>query len=191
MDTGERNIWQKIKDRCLNPRSRIFRYYGGRGIKLCARWRRSFETFLKDVGPRPSSKHTIERCDNDGDYGPNNVRWATRREQSRNRRSNRPLTFMGRTMLLGDWARELGMNQPTLSKRLNILNWPVSLALSTKPKIGQQVRKAARLSYKGQTKLLKQWAKEVGIPAERLYERIRNGWLPRKALLTPVRRYSR
>lgn len=81
--------WYNMKTRCENPRSSKYRFYGGRGIKLCERWR-SFEAFLYDMGERPSAAHTIDRYPNkDGDYEPNNCRWATQKEQNANRRSSR------------------------------------------------------------------------------------------------------
>lgn len=85
--TPEYNTWKSIKSRCLNPNSTGYEYYGGRGITICDRWRDSFESFLADVGRRPSAKHSIDRYpDNNGNYEPGNVRWATASEQCFNRR---------------------------------------------------------------------------------------------------------
>jgi hypothetical protein len=76
--------WAMIK-RCHNPNSKSFKHYGARGIRVCSRWRSSFEDFIKDVGPRPPGR-TLDRINNDGDYEPGNVRWATAREQVLNSR---------------------------------------------------------------------------------------------------------
>jgi hypothetical protein len=79
-------VWQAMKDRCLNPNHAAYHNYGGRGIKICPEWQHSFAAFLRDVGPRPSPDLSIDRIDNDGNYEPGNVRWATRSEQTRNQR---------------------------------------------------------------------------------------------------------
>jgi hypothetical protein len=75
-----------MKSRCHNPNFKHYNYYGGRGISVCDRWRASFECFLADMGDKPTSSHTLDRINNDGNYEPGNVRWATMQEQAKNRR---------------------------------------------------------------------------------------------------------
>lgn len=87
--TAEYRTWSGIKDRCLNPNNHTFRYYGGRGIFVCERWKLSYLNFLDDMGRRPSGRHSIDRINNDDGYYKENCRWATKSEQAFNRRPKR------------------------------------------------------------------------------------------------------
>lgn len=86
---AEWRVWQAMKRRCYNPRAQNYKYYGGRGITVCERWRDSFAAFSEDMGPRPTPKHTIDRKDNDGNYEPENCKWSTPIEQRANRRDTK------------------------------------------------------------------------------------------------------
>ncbi len=121
--------WTEIRQRCLNPNSASFRHYGRRGITVAAQWD-DFLQFLQDIGEPPSPRHTIDRINNDGNYEPGNVRWATPSEQNSNTRQNHIITFQGRTQTMEMWAKEIGIHQSTLSARLNKLRWSVKKALS-------------------------------------------------------------
>ena len=118
--------YQAMLARCRNPN----RWYADRGIKVCARWkgRNGFANFLADMGKRPDG-HTIERRKVQEGYSPANCFWLAKSLQNRNTRSNRMLTFQGKTQCLAAWAEELGLNRRTLGKRIEA-GWPVSRALT-------------------------------------------------------------
>lgn len=119
--------WRNMMQRCHNPANRWYKNHGARGIKVCERWHR-FENFLADMGYRPEDM-TIERCDNDGPYSPENCIWATRAVQSRNKRNNVWLTYNGETLCLTDWTKRCGFSFSTINGRLS-RGWSVEEALT-------------------------------------------------------------
>lgn len=120
--------WASIRDRCNNPRTPTYDRYGGRGISICARWN-EFINFLSDMGPRPSPVHSVDRIDNNGNYEPGNCRWATEKEQARNRRSNLLFTVDGETLPLACWVERAGLKYSCVSARLH-RGWSLEDALS-------------------------------------------------------------
>jgi hypothetical protein len=127
--TAEYRTWGGIIKRCTNPKTKAFKYYGARGIRVCDRWRESFEAFLADVGPRPSPRHSIDRIDNDGNYEPGNVRWATREEQMRNRSTAHHVEAFGERLTAAEWSERKGIPYATLLARL-AKGWPTEEALT-------------------------------------------------------------
>lgn len=121
--TKEYEAWAQMLDRCKShPR------YAGRGIEVCERWQ-TYQYFLEDMGRAPTPQHSIDRIDNNGNYKPGNCRWATDKEQSNNRRTNRRLTWNGTTRTVAEWADEVGMNADTLKHRIR-KGWPIERALT-------------------------------------------------------------
>lgn len=125
----EYTAWQKMIQRCEDADGDHFDRYGGRGIRVCARWRDDFRAFLADMGPRPTSMHSIDRSNREGNYEPGNCRWATRKEQARNKSSNRQITAFGETLCLAAWAERFGLPRKTISDRLK-LEWTPERAVS-------------------------------------------------------------
>lgn len=127
--TPEYKAWSSMRSRCSNPNNASYSRYGGRGIRVSKEWD-DFSTFLNDVDMRPSPIHSLERKDNDGDYGKGNCRWATPTEQANNRSTNRKLTAFGRTLGLSEWGAATGMNPDTIARRIDRWGWPVRDALT-------------------------------------------------------------
>jgi len=112
--TPEYRAWQLLKRRCYNPNDHKYPLYGGRGIVVCPQWKNSFETFLGDMGKKPSPKHSIDRKDVNGDYGPENCRWATPKEQMRNTRRNIFVEIDGVKHCVSEWCEILGIDRVRL-----------------------------------------------------------------------------
>jgi hypothetical protein len=126
--------WLSMNQRTSNPNALRYHRYGGRGLQVCARWKK-FENFLSDMGPRPSLQHTLERKKNNAGYTPKNCVWATRTEQARNRISNCRLTFRGKTRTAVEWAEIVGLQSGTIVKR-HRTGWSVSKTLTTPSRKG-------------------------------------------------------
>jgi hypothetical protein len=187
--------WRNMHQRCYNSDAPGWSRYGGRGITVCVRWSRTdgLKNFTVDMGPRPTPRHELDRYpDNDGNYEPNNCRWATKSQQNRNRRRNRRLTFDGRVQTLQAWADEVGVPQETLRSRIRG-GWSVERALSTprdtrylvshtKPR---QTKRARLLTFRRKTKTIAEWSRVVGIHEHTIFDRLARNWSINKALSTP------
>lgn len=126
----EYRSWDKAKQRCTNPKNQRYFDYGGRGIRMCPAWLNSFAAFHEYLGPRPEG-HTLDRINNDGNYEPGNVRWATRKQQYSNQRHTRRITWGGRTQTLNEWAAEFGLSRDTLDSRIE-RGWPLDRAMTAR-----------------------------------------------------------
>jgi hypothetical protein len=133
-NTPEYRVWQNMKRRCHVPSHRDYPNYGGRGITVCQRWRNSFANFLKDMGLRPSRYHSLDRIKNDEEYGPENCKWATAEEQSRNTRRNVMITAWGQTLCISQWATQIGVSCHTIHRRL-LAGWTTERAVSERSRL--------------------------------------------------------
>lgn len=181
----EYKVWKKMRSRCENTANKDYHHYGGRGISVCDEWK-SFEAFYRDMGPRPSPKHTIERMENSLGYSKANCVWATRKKQSRNTRRNRILTFDGITQSVPDWADQLGISQKILHFRLRA-GWTVEDTL-TIPANGRRPQCSHLLTFEGITLSVADWAKRLGISQETLHWRLSKKWSVERVLTTPPRK---
>lgn len=119
--------WADMRSRCSNPKHKRYAAYGGRGIKFCERWD-SFEAFVEDMGLKPDGL-TLDRIDNDGDYEPDNCRWATYRDQNKNKRTTTTYRYDGRDQTIEEWAEEIGMPRTMLSERIHRYGWSIKKAI--------------------------------------------------------------
>jgi hypothetical protein len=205
--TTEYKSWQSMKGRCDNPNITNYARYGGRGITYQETWK-NFKNFIEDMGKMPSSSMELDRIDNDGNYCKENCRWATRKEQTRNRggkRATRLYTFNGKTMCIADWAKEIGITAASLQKRLN-KNWPLEIALSPEkhdggdrskhvtpaenPTKGKTVRNknAQFITIDDVTKTYTEWELEKGLSKGLISKRLQRGCTPYEAVMNPVRK---
>lgn len=122
-------VWTNMRRRTTDPKNTYYRYYGGRGIRVCDKWN-DFSLFLSDMGNKPSNSHTIERIDSNGNYCPENCVWATSLAQSNNRRNNIRITHGGVTRTSTEWDRHLGFKIKTVYNRLR-LGWSNEKAVTT------------------------------------------------------------
>lgn len=133
--------WQNMIGRCTNPNATGYDHYKKLGITVCERWR-TFDNFLADMGERPDRSFTLDRIDNNGNYEPNNCRWATKQRQANNRRTNILFNYRGAEYTLADLARATGVQKETLRCRLvRPGGWSVEDAINT-PTIPRNMRKA-------------------------------------------------
>lgn len=112
----EYSVWAQMKNRCNSPKHPQYKYWGGKGIKVCTRWH-TFEYFLSDMGKRPAKGYSLERRDSNKDYEPSNCYWATFIQQNNNLSRNIKLTYSGETLSLAQWGRKLGIPYDRIRQR--------------------------------------------------------------------------
>lgn len=121
-------IWFDMKRRCYQPQNKRYSHYGGRGIKVCGEWLHNFQAFFDwSLAHGYQDNLTIDRVDRDGDYCPDNCRWADSITQANNKSNNHYITYQGETKTMMEWSRNLGMNYSTLRQRINS-GWDVEMA---------------------------------------------------------------
>jgi hypothetical protein len=174
-------IYRGMKKRCENVNANGFGNYGGRGISICSQWQ-NFSVFVADIigsiGPRPTMQHTLDRRDNNGNYEPGNVCWATKSEQASNKRNNHKLTAMGRTQTLEAWSYETGIPKSTLFNR-------VKRGWSDEAVITEDVHSKSddySVFPPGGYAL----CQKLGLNPETIKSRLRRGWSFESALKLPV-----
>jgi hypothetical protein len=125
----EWRVYYSMLHRCYKPQNKVYAEYGGRGIKVCDRWRESFEAFVSDMGPRPEGMTLDRYPDVNGNYEPENCRWATPKEQANNRRNNVYLDAFGERLTVAEWSAKTGIGVAVLRARIKY-GWSAERLLS-------------------------------------------------------------
>ena len=125
------SAWQAMVARCYNEKTESYHNYGGRGIIVCDRWIDSPANFINDMGVPFNKSLTLERIDVDGNYEPSNCKWASMKQQQRNKRNNNVIEFNGESLCLSAWCEKLGLKESTLRNRLTVRNWSIEKSLTT------------------------------------------------------------
>lgn len=128
--TSEYNTWCSMKKRCGQKNHKQYKHYGGRGIFVCDRWINSFENFIEDMGFKPSKEYSLDRKNNELGYSKENCRWATKKEQCRNQRTNVLITYNGETKCVSEWAEKLGVSRERLNHRVFVARWDLEKAMT-------------------------------------------------------------
>lgn len=131
------DVWRDMKARCYNPKVQRYNRYGGRGIKVCDRWRDSFLDFYADMGDIPFGGAQLDRIDNDGDYSPSNCRWVSKKENIRKTSRSVMWEFDGLHMCVADWADRTGIKSITLRMRVRNYGWSIERALTEGAYVGK------------------------------------------------------
>lgn len=169
---AEYESWRSMKQRCNNVKNADYPRYGGRGIRVCSRWNR-YESFLADMGRKPSAEYTLDRKDNNSGYCPENCRWATSAEQARNRRDTLMIRIRGVEKTLRGWAAESGNSVELIRSRIrrgvkaeNAVWDPLEVRHSVTRRF---------LRFMGITLSVAAWASCLGVHRSAIHARINRG----------------
>lgn len=171
----EYRIWKAMKSRCYSPSNKNMGYYQSDNIKVCNRWKNSYENFIEDMGKIPSDDYSIERIDYTKDYCPENCKWILKTEQSKNRRNSKVYTYNGKTMILKDWSRVLDINYYTLIKR-------ISKGIPFEDAIKKDLYDRL-VEIDGIQKTVSEWCVHFNLNIGDVFSRIHRGWNKKDALL--------
>lgn len=168
--------WRHMQRRCYDKSDPGYKNYGERGISVCSQWLASFQSFYDHIGPPPTQKHTIDRIDNNGNYEPGNVRWATRHEQAANTRQSKTVEINGELMTTKAWCRRLGIAYGVVKERMR-------RGMSRKDALTAPRELKKYIEIGGIRKKLAEWMEQLGVTRKTLDERLKSGLTHEEALL--------
>lgn len=175
----EYHTWKNMRARCNAPCNQGSRFYQSKGITVCERWD-NFENFYADMGKKPTTAHSIDRINNDGNYEPSNCRWANHTQQANNKSNNKLLNYEGAVWTIPDLARHLKVSIVALRKHLD-KGRSVEEALN-------RMDNNSFITYNGEKKSRKEWSEIFGIKIGNIHSRLNRGWSVEKTLTTKERR---
>ena len=187
MNTPEYQSWRGMKERCSNPKNIHWHLYGGKGIKVCDRWINDLTAFVEDMGPRPEGM-SLDRIDSNGNYCPENCRWADAETQAFNTCTTRQITFKGETLSLQKMAEKYRQGEATVRYRLN-QGWSTEEALTLK--VGDQRifdKHSKLIEHDGQLLTIKEHAKKYGLNVNTVRGRLRRGYSIERVFSPAVKR---
>ena len=184
----EYTIWCHMKRRC-SGKSKVKgdASYIKRGITVCERWKSSFENFYKDMGPRPGSEYSLDRINNDGNYEPENCRWATMKEQANNTSRNILISHNGETKTITQWADYLNADPGALRSRIINYGFSIEEALS-RPFRKKGENMPLEFLIEGNFLTIEQCVKKFDVPIENIRSRYHKGWDVERIFNTPVKK---
>jgi hypothetical protein len=162
--SSEYRTWVGMKQRCYNPNDPSYKSYGGRGITIDKGWMESFELFLKDVGYKPTPKHSLDRIDNNRNYEPSNCKWATQKEQTNNTRRNKLIEVNGVKLSIAECSKIYGIKYTTLTARLRANKNNTSFRTG---------RNYVFYTYLGQVLTASEWRDRININKKTFYKKLK------------------
>ncbi len=181
----EYRVFSRMLCRCYNPRNKRYKDYGARGITVCDQWICSFSRFLEDMGKRPTSGHSLDRKDVNGNYNPKNCRWAIRKQQDTNKRCNHFLACNGDTKTVVEWSEFSGIRPRVIMYRIYEAGMSVEEALTKK----LADHKTEGIEFRGERLSIAEWSRRLGMKTRTIGQRLkRSGGDVEYALTAPVSR---
>ena len=183
-------VWRDIKNRCYRRSMPVYKWYGGRGIRMCDEWKNDASAFIswcKANGYEDGLQ--INRIDNNKGYSPDNCRLVKRKVNLRNTSANVRIQFDGMNLTVIEWSEVLGISANCIYQRLNA-GWDIATALLTpvNKNLSRNHREDRRITYRGETHTLSKWAQIKGLNWWTVQNRVRLGWSPERIFTTPEKK---